>query len=254
MGKASLGKVAIVPDAPVSVSAGRHVLRCVGPMIVLDDAGRATTNIGYELSRRGLGHTTVKGKWTRSVLVGGWHAVSGLPKPSDDALIAGSSWVVDVPADETQIWSRALADGLGYRRREGFGVVELDPTPWRPHMKPPVAESDDSPSARLAGAVRVLLDVLDHERDTKKEHAGHVNQVRDVLRALISAQSDAALEAVRQRPFWVRRAGSSISAREVLVSLIDDADAAVRRRRARDALLLLEVNEMDRASGKDGVR
>jgi hypothetical protein len=85
--------------------------------------------------------------------------------------------------------------------------------------------------------------------------AGVEKDVVEQGRTAIGRFRGAAKEStLRQRPFWVRRAGPSISARDALVSLVDDTDVVVRRKRARDALQLLEVNEMGPALGKDGRR
>lgn len=117
----------------------RVVLRCLSPMIVVDDHGAATLDPGLMLRRRLGDQLTVVARWTRPVRVAGWHMASGLPKPEDWALDAGSTFVVEgAPSGLADL----LADGLGLRRREGYGavtIVDQPPTPPRTEPEPALA-------------------------------------------------------------------------------------------------------------------
>ncbi len=66
--------------------------------------------------------------WTRWEQAGGWHAASGLPKPQELAVSAGSTFLIH---PERAVDDSALANlgarGLGLRRHEGFG--DLAPSP-----------------------------------------------------------------------------------------------------------------------------
>jgi hypothetical protein len=67
-------------------------------------------------------------RWTRWQQAGGWHVASGLPKPAELAVVAGSSYVISA---ERAVADAALDElarrGLGLRRHEGFG--DLAPPP-----------------------------------------------------------------------------------------------------------------------------
>ena len=208
---------------------GRHILRCRTPLILLDDMGRNTTQIDVEFKRRGLHETEVVPgcEWVRPVTIGGWHTVSGLPKPSDHALVAGSTYVIDVPADEVTQLQKVLVDGLGYRRREGFGAVDLDPAPWAP---PPVQESPSSTHVRsdFRVAVDKVFRTLQAEQGVTGIQAAWVNQVRDLLQALTRGTqiSNGAIAETKERPFWTERTRSVIDAREEMIRTIPTEDYA----------------------------
>lgn len=62
--------------------------------------------------------------WTRWTEVGGWHMASGLPKPRDRAVTAGSTYRIECAAPPAPERLAALAArGIGLRRREGFGAL-----------------------------------------------------------------------------------------------------------------------------------
>lgn len=112
------------------------VVRCTSPAIVVDDAGRPTMDLfGAVLHRLNRDESSLTGTpklWVRPVRVGGWHAASGLPKPMEVAIAMGS--VLRLPLNELPDRSdiaRLLTDGIGLRRNEGFGAVEVNPQPWR---------------------------------------------------------------------------------------------------------------------------
>jgi CRISPR-associated protein Csx10 len=98
------------------------VLRFTSPAILVDEHGAPTLDPGPELRRLCPDAVLDHGSWLRPVRVGGWHAASGLPKPEDWAVEAGSTFVVNgLPTDA----SPRLVLGLGLRRLEGYGAVEL---------------------------------------------------------------------------------------------------------------------------------
>jgi CRISPR-associated protein Csx10 len=122
----------------------------------VDDVGRPTLDPVPEIVRvLGLPASAVRGKhcWTRPVRVGGWHAASGLPKPAELAIELGSVVVLHCSEQPSTERLRHLArEGIGLRRIEGFGSVEVNPPPWRLVQVPPDgrAAAEEGPSA-LAG-------------------------------------------------------------------------------------------------------
>jgi len=135
---------------------GALVIRLASPAIIVDDAGRPTLDPVPEIVRvLGLPASAVRTQhcWTRPVRVGGWHAASGLPKPAELAIELGSVVVLrfsEQPSTE-RLWQLAR-EGVGLRRIEGFGSVQVNPQPWRLVQAPPDerAATEEGPSA-LAG-------------------------------------------------------------------------------------------------------
>ncbi|MEV6229056.1 type III-B CRISPR module-associated Cmr3 family protein [Saccharopolyspora shandongensis] len=78
--------------------------------------------------------TKVVGSWIRWIEVGGWHAASGLPKPTERAVQAGSTYRIrcETPASEENR-RKLMARGVGLRRREGFGALYTPQPPLPKH-------------------------------------------------------------------------------------------------------------------------
>lgn len=107
-----------------AVSRLRLVLR--SRTILIGEYGQATTDLAgaltETLARVGDSTGGVERIWTRPDLVTGWHGLAGIPKPEERALAAGSTAVLtnwgDAALDQ-------LEQGLGIRRLEGYGQVEI---------------------------------------------------------------------------------------------------------------------------------
>lgn len=113
-----------VPPPPVELDGRSLTLHLGSPGILTDDHGRPVASPVPAL-RRALGvQSSLVTRWCRWESVGGWHAASGLPKPVDHAVIAGSTFVLALDAQLDAAKLRCLAtDGLGLRRTEGFGQL-----------------------------------------------------------------------------------------------------------------------------------
>ena len=75
----------------------------------------------------------------------GWHAASALPKPEELCAAPGSTYRLSGPAGVLQELAQRLpAEGVGLRRTEGFGALEVATGPWRPR-------GQDSPPASGTG-------------------------------------------------------------------------------------------------------
>lgn len=100
------------------------VLRLRSPAILLDGYGAPTLDLKGAIERRTgqVRPPTVARVWTRPVVVSGWHGVAGLPKPEEWALDAGSTAAI---RDLTSSGIHALMSGLGIRRNEGYGEVDV---------------------------------------------------------------------------------------------------------------------------------
>jgi CRISPR-associated protein Csx10 len=164
-----LAAVQVVPDPDeparaVRASArpdGALVVRLASPAIVVDDAGRPTMDPVPEILRvLGMPRAEVTRRcWTRPVRVGGWHAASGLPKPTELAMELGSVAVLGFRGQPgAERLQRLAEEGIGLRRVEGFGSVELNPAPWRRAATAgPPADQAAAPSVLAALRVHGLL-------------------------------------------------------------------------------------------------
>lgn len=134
-------RVAITPEPltpPQLRDDGTIVIRLATPAIVVDDWGQPQLDfdleqiaaaLGCEVSQLGF---QAKNAWVRPTTVGGWHAASGLPKPDEIAMAAGSTIRLKptVVVEATHLAQLARA-GIGLRRNEGFGLIEVNPPAWQ---------------------------------------------------------------------------------------------------------------------------
>ncbi|MDI2029512.1 type III-B CRISPR module-associated Cmr3 family protein [Saccharopolyspora sp. TS4A08] len=110
----------------VQASGNEVILRLASPGLFVDEFGMPTEIPDLEEIRSVLGmkEITLVDYWSRWTDAGGWHAASGLPKPTERAVAAGSTYrlrfeaAVPKPARE-----ELAARGVGLRRREGFGAL-----------------------------------------------------------------------------------------------------------------------------------
>jgi CRISPR-associated protein Csx10 len=125
-----------VPDpSPTLRDDGRVVLRTTSVTVFVDDATRPLVGFPVQDLARRLGCEEVRlvAQWRRPIRIGGWHAASGLPKPQDTGIVAGSTAVFDTGGDlDPLALARIESEGIGVRRTEGFGWVSVNPPPWRP--------------------------------------------------------------------------------------------------------------------------
>ncbi|MFF0520681.1 RAMP superfamily CRISPR-associated protein [Actinomadura nitritigenes] len=196
-----------VPAAPSRRPDGALVVRFTGPAVIVDDAGRPTLDPVDEIARvLGLDRSSVedRGAWIRPDRVGGWHLASGLPKPAEIAIAQGSVVALHLQDEPDPARLRRLAvEGLGLRRTEGFGTVEVNPPPWR-----------KAPPAAPVAPVRhpSVLDPL-RERDLLDSE--------ETLRWLLDRTRRVAVERVRNPRFSVEELFQ-----ERIPLLFDDAQTA----------------------------
>ncbi len=129
-----LASVAITSDSAPPPTAERRpdgllVLRLHSPGIFVDGHGRPSPEPSRAELERLLGVPAhVVRRWTRWQQVGGWHIASGLPKPSELAVAAGSTYLISAERAVADQALNALGHhGVGLRRHEGFG--DLAPPP-----------------------------------------------------------------------------------------------------------------------------
>ena len=123
--------MAPVAEPPAAPTADRVILRLESPGILVDALGAATTDLGAvvqsALSTAGSSSVVVSdARWVRSTTVSGWHGMAGLPKSEELAVDTGSSVVIEHVDDGAR---DVLMRGVGLRRAEGYGAIELvDPS------------------------------------------------------------------------------------------------------------------------------
>lgn len=113
------------PTMPELTTPNKVVLRLRAPGIFIDDLGRPRRDPNVAELTELLGSpASVERRWTRWAEIGGWHVASGLPKPTEIAVQAGSTYLVTTEEPITDQALAALAmRGLGLRRHEGFGEL-----------------------------------------------------------------------------------------------------------------------------------
>lgn len=140
--------LAAPPEPPEPLLAGGMLtIRLASPAIFADAAGRPRLDPDpdLDLDHAETGAETERA-WARPSTWEGWHAASRLPKPDELCAVAGSTYQITGPDEALRrLAGRLLRDGIGLRRAEGFGNVQVITRPWRP---PPV----QAPVTREAGA------------------------------------------------------------------------------------------------------
>jgi len=108
---------------------GMLVIRLRSPGIFTDPQGRPSRAPDPAELSEVLGTSAhVVHRWTRWQQAGGWHVASGLPKPAELAVVAGSTYVISTERTVSDAVLDGLSRrGLGLRRHEGFG--DLAPPP-----------------------------------------------------------------------------------------------------------------------------
>ncbi|MGW5440571.1 type III-B CRISPR module-associated Cmr3 family protein [Nocardia asteroides] len=121
------------PD-PLETHEGTVILRLASPGVFFDDFGFPTDRPGAEQLHDAFGcPAEVVEAWTRWTTVGGWHAASGLPKPTERAVAAGSTYTIRaLGTPDPHALRRLRTGGIGARRREGYGALYTVHEPPRP--------------------------------------------------------------------------------------------------------------------------
>lgn len=188
-GRRSTGGLVELTASPAADSAAvplpdphRIVIRMLSPAVFVDQAGRTRLeprpgDLGRALGgQRSAGGVVVEGAWSRPDSVGGWNAAAGLPKATEVAVTGGSTYVLhsDTPftaADAVSLSRR----GLGVRRGDGLGWLEVAAGPWRPDegVGPRVGER---PAADpVVAAVADRIDRLSHRREVRSAVRGQIS-------------------------------------------------------------------------------
>lgn len=112
---------------------GLLVFALSSPGVFVDAAGRPTNapSDGELSNVLGCEARVVKA-WTRWDTVGGWHGASGLPKPTETVVTAGSTFAVKLADPLRADLAALVARGVGLRRHEGFGHIGSYRVPAEP--------------------------------------------------------------------------------------------------------------------------
>ncbi|WP_017975259.1 type III-B CRISPR module-associated Cmr3 family protein [Actinopolyspora halophila] len=150
-----------VPD-PVECHGNEVILRLASPGVFVDEYGMPTDQPDREELSEVLGVRIqeITGSWPRWEETGGWHAASGLPKPVERVVSAGSTYRLRCEQPPTEQARRLLMTrGIGLRRREGFGgLYRIDPPVGIAELTSRIAPL--TRSSRLLSLFRYRLDPL----------------------------------------------------------------------------------------------
>jgi CRISPR-associated protein Csx10 len=193
----------ISPPLPQRRRDGMLVVRLRSPGIFTDEYGRPASHPSEEELTEALGvRATVMQRWTRWEQAGGWHVASGLPKPQELAVAAGSTYLIQ---PERRVDDSALVRlserGLGLRRHEGFG--DLAPPPvLRPGAAARQQEARRKQQLRdnAAPLIRVLADARleSRVRTLMRAHAQGDTQATAQLRATVGRHPGADVRAATE--------------------------------------------------------
>jgi CRISPR-associated protein Csx10 len=219
MGSAEVTCAEPAPWVP-QVPRDRVVLRLASPTILLDPATRPSLDLHGELRRQKIAGT-ISEPWTRTLTdgLGGFHAASRMPKPVDVGLAAGTTVVINPAPGDAEVLTRILQRGLGVRRSEGFGWMDIATEPWQP---PGQRTADDEPTA--FAAIEAEVQALGLRGDVQ-------HWFRARLRDVGSPHGPTVAEAMTQP----RARGLSVHQRDVVARLLSH-DARAVRHAVADAL------------------
>jgi CRISPR-associated protein Csx10 len=168
---------------------GKLIIRLRSPGIFTDLQGRPIPEPDQAELRHVLGaDAKVESRWTRWQQVGGWHAASGLPKPAELAVAAGSTYLISTDGAVSPATLDALGRrGLGLRRHEGFG--DLAP--------PPVVEDGKAAREDKQRARRRLVDSVAALRGFPARYPERWPAVREAMFGYVAG--DASKAGILQR-------------------------------------------------------
>lgn len=134
----------------------RVLIRLRTPAIILDGWGAplAGFNLDEIASLLGRDRSSIEAghqSWCRVERSGGWHAASGLAKPDELQLVAGSTLLLH-PEDPIPVAQLTELAGrsIGTRTNEGFGLIDVNPPPWSPPDTEPEASGSQPGSTSEA--------------------------------------------------------------------------------------------------------
>ena len=151
----------------------RHILMLLSDAIIPGKQGGYLRGLDDDAFSTELGcSVTVLAAYSSRCTVGAWSGPWGMPRESAIAIQAGSVWLVQV--ENSDLFEKCAKSGLGIRRFEGFGWVEIDPDyiqaeeendKWK--LKPQFADiqpeqgTPESTSERWPGLEEVPLEKLE---------------------------------------------------------------------------------------------
>lgn len=196
-GAADYNAVPVTPERPAQpwLSGGRLAVRLASPAIFADAAGRPRLEPDPALDLHGA---IAEHSWKRPATWQGWHAASRLPKPSELCAVAGSTYLIGGPADALRaLAERLLAEGIGLRRTEGFGQIQVVTSPWRPPSFQPQDGLQANADARLLDWQQKIRELsLDPARE--RWLTGALRDLQLARQRAAGAQDQAAEELARE--------------------------------------------------------
>lgn len=192
------------------------VIRTTSQSILVDEFGAPQSDFAAELEKYGI--ETIDGQiWAQRIasdVARGWHAASGLPKPMEMGFAAGATARIKRPTDDSLM--RLLRDGIGLRRSEGYGWVEIVEKAYERPTDPVIVEQpqpakkhteqtdNEKKAVRIMGAKftndqkQWLANML---RQTGKDHVLTDPELgQPVVRRLSRRQTQIAKDVIKDTP------------------------------------------------------
>lgn len=174
-------QVRLKPGDPPVIPDGRVVVRTLSPAILVDAAARGSIDLQAAFKARGFGAKVFADRFTIEG-TGGWHAAANLPKPVDIAVARGSVAVIE---GEREALRELVNRGIGLRRAEGFGFLEVVGEPWSlGQAEATPAAKDPAPVDWLAQIVQGNLDSVSRQWLAKQLQEVRAKQVEEITSRL----------------------------------------------------------------------
>lgn len=145
-------------DGPPHLASGSDVVLCTrSATILVDDAGMPCLDLAGTLQEKGFAVADLWADRFESNAAGGWHVASGLPKPTEVVICPGA--VVKLTGCSPEALRTLLDEGIGLRRSEGYGWLDVVPKAWAPLAQTTTRTSgpaDDSESETFGQRVAEL--------------------------------------------------------------------------------------------------
>lgn len=160
-----------------AAGAEQVVIRTLSPTILVDNRGLPADDFGAAIKTAvGCAPVAVWAGRVESGLASGWHAASGLPKPAEIAFAPGAVAVLR-GVDRSKL-DALLDSGLGLRRNEGYGWVEIVTKAWEPRDAEPSRPKSLVSAAKAKRGAADWLDEIELLQLNDAERQWFGNQLR----------------------------------------------------------------------------
>ena len=184
------------------------VVRTLSPTILVDEAG--LPSIDFAGAVRAAVGVAPEATWAGRVesgLAGGWHSASGMPQPAEIAVAPGAVAALrGVPRERLL---ELITCGLGLRRNEGYGWVEIVSKPWQPPAEQPTRPTSLITAQAVRHGGTQWVDKIRQLSLDDAQTQWFANQLRRVRASQETAVQQAMLEPIARGLTPIQRDGDA---------------------------------------------